>query len=148
MPIGVPEAINQYFMDLVIGGKIENNWLELYQQVFAALYVNPSKLAGKKPPADPQPARDSPDYVGTYANAYYGSIKVAWDGSRLHVRIGPRPIDYPLRHWDGDLFAFFPVGENALGISAATFAGGPHDGPARTLTLEYYDADGLGEFLR
>jgi hypothetical protein len=39
----------------------------------------------------------------------------------------PKPTDSRLEHWDGNLFAFFPVGENAVGISATTFAPGQND---------------------
>jgi hypothetical protein len=52
-----------------------------------------------------------------------------------------------LTHWDGNVFSFFPTGENALGITAATFA--PNTGNrATSLTLEYYNAEGLGVFTR
>ena len=66
----------------------------------------------------------------------------------------PKPTDYPLEHWDGNLFALFPVGENALGISAAAFAPDQHIDLAATLTLEYYnnfkypDGTGIGVFTR
>jgi CubicO group peptidase (beta-lactamase class C family) len=146
MPIGAPEAIAQYFMDLVIGGRIENAWLDLYLKAFEALYVNPSKLAGKHPPAHPSPARANSYYVGTYENPYYGSIRVQERRSKLHVLIGPRPTDYELNHWNGNLFSFVPVGESALGISAATFT--PGQQRAKSLTLEYYDTTGLGVFTR
>lgn len=69
-------------------------------------------------------------------------------GGALHVLMPPKPTDYPLKHWDGNLFAFFPVGENALGISAATFASGPGNHEAMSLTLEYYNTTGLGVFTR
>jgi hypothetical protein len=59
-----------------------------------------------------------------------------------------RPADYPLWHWSGDLFAFFPAGENAVGITAAAFSPGPGGALARSVTLEYYDATGLGTFTR
>jgi CubicO group peptidase (beta-lactamase class C family) len=148
MPIGVPEAINAYFMDLVVGGKIENDWLRLYEQLTAPLYINPSKLAGKTPPKHPKPAQPTSFYVGTYGNDYYGPVKVEARGRSLRMLIGPKPTDLPLTHWSGNLFAFFPVGENALGISAATFTPGPGGGRARTLNLEYYDTTGLGTFTR
>ena len=148
MPIGAPEAVAQYFMDLVIGGAIENDWLDLYQQAFAAGFINPSKLSGKTPPAHPKPAHPAQFYVGKYTNDYYGPIKVVARGFSLHMLIGPKPTDYPLEHWNGNLFAFFPVGENALGISAATFRSGPGGHRATSLTLEYYDTTGLGTFTR
>ncbi|MBV8992681.1 MAG: serine hydrolase [Pseudonocardiales bacterium] len=154
MPIGVPEAVNSYFMDLVIGGGIENDWLSLYSQVFARLYVNPSQLAGKKPPSHPKPAQPDSFYTGTYHSDYYGTITVVARNGALHVLMPPKPTDYPLEHWDGNLFAFFPVGENAVGISAATFAPGQNNDRAAALTLEYYndseypDGTGVGIFNR
>ena len=154
MPIGIPEAVNADFMDLVIGGQVENDWFALYEQAFAQLYVNPSELAGKEPPAHPQPAQADSFYTGTYHSDFYGTITVVARDGTLHVLMPPKPTDYPLEHWDGNLFALFPVGENALGISAATF--GPNQGNDRaaTLTLEYYDnfeypdGTGIGIFIR
>jgi CubicO group peptidase (beta-lactamase class C family) len=154
MPIGVPEAVNAYFMDLVIGGGIENDWLSLYEQVTAQLYVNLSELTGKKPPQHPRPAQPDSFYTGTYHSDFYGTITVVASGGALHVLMPPKPTDYPLEHWDGNLFAFFPVGENAVGISAATFAPDQQNDHAVTLTLEYYDnyeypdGTGIGIFSR
>jgi CubicO group peptidase (beta-lactamase class C family) len=152
MPIGVPEAVNAYFMDLVIGGGIENDWLSLYEQVAAQLYVNPSELAGKKPPQHPRPAQPDSFYTGTYYSDFYGAITVVARDGALHVLMPPKPTDYRLEHWDGNLFAFFPVGENAVGISAAAFAPDQQNDRAATLTLEYYnnyeypDGTGIGIF--
>ncbi len=154
MPIGVPESVNSYFMDLVVGGKIENDWFALYEPVFAQMYVNPSELAGKKPPPHPSPAQPDSFYTGTYHSDFYGTITVTARGGALHVLMPPRPTDYPLKHWDGNQFALYPVGENALGISAATFAPGQNNGRSATLTLEYYnnfkypDGSGIGVFAR
>lgn len=49
----------------------------------------------------------------------------------------------PLKHWDGDVFTFTLDNENAAPgtISKATFA-------SDRVTLEYYDADGVGTFTR
>jgi CubicO group peptidase (beta-lactamase class C family) len=154
MPIGVPEAISGYFMDLVVAGKVANDWFALYEQAFAPLYVNPSELAGKKPPPRPRAARPDCFYTGTYHSDFYGTITVIARGGALHVLMPPKPTDYPLEHWDGNLFALFPVGENALGISAATFAPNQNNDRAATLTLEYYnnftypDGTGIGVFTR
>jgi hypothetical protein len=49
---------------------------------------------------------------------------------------------------DGNRFAFFPTGENALGITQATFTPNPAGTRARSVTLEYYDAEHLGTFTR
>jgi hypothetical protein len=148
MPIGVPEAVVNYFLDYVEAGSVQDDWLSLYGQLLAGMYVNPSELAGKRPPAHPVPAKPDSFYTGTYDNPYYGSVRIVSAGGSLHLLIGPRRDDYVLRHWSGDLFAFYPTGENALGITAATFnacAGSP---PATSVTLEYYNATGLGTFTR
>jgi CubicO group peptidase (beta-lactamase class C family) len=139
MPIGVAESVTAYFMDLVIGGQIENDWFSLYTQAIAPEYVNMSELAGKKPPSHPAPAQPDSFYTGTYHSDFYGTITVVAHNGALHVLMPPKPTDYPLEHWDGNLFAFFPVGENAVGISAATFAPGQDQDRAATLTLEYYN---------
>jgi CubicO group peptidase (beta-lactamase class C family) len=148
MPIGVPEAIADYFLDYVEAGSVQNDWLTLYGQAFASMYVNPSELAGKKPPRHPVPAKPDSFYTGTYDNPYYGPIRIVSAGTSLHLLIGPRPEDYVLHHWSGDLFAFYPTGENALGITAATFNADGGGSRAPSVTLEYYNATGLGTFSR
>jgi len=148
MPIGVPEASTSYFLDLVVAGSFQEDWLKLYGQKLAGLYVNHSVLAGKRPPAHPKPAKPDAFYLGTYANDFYGPIKIVARSSGLRLLIGPHPDDYPLRHWDGNRFAFFPTGENAVGITQATFVPDAAGTRAKSVTLEYYDAEGLGRFTR
>ncbi|MEO7234507.1 MAG: DUF3471 domain-containing protein, partial [Lapillicoccus sp.] len=146
MPVGLPEAIGASFLDLVEASTVQRDWLAGYGGLFAASMANTSKLAGKTPPANPTPAQPNAFYVGTYDNAFYGSIQVVDQGGTLRLLIGPHPNDYPLTHWDGNEFAFYPTGENAAGITAADFtpnAGGTH---AARVVLEYYDNDGLGTF--
>lgn len=72
MPLGLPEAITAYFMDLVSGGTIENDWWGLYEQLVAQMYVNPSKLACEKPPRTPNPrsrTRSMPAHTTTTTTA-------------------------------------------------------------------------------
>ena len=47
MPVEAPEAVSAYFIDLVVGGAVENDWLALFQQVTAAACINASQLSGK-----------------------------------------------------------------------------------------------------
>jgi CubicO group peptidase (beta-lactamase class C family) len=148
MPIGVPESVINYFLDHVQAGSAQQDWLTLYGQVFARQYVNHSVLAGQKPPANPIPPRPETFYTGTYDNSYYRPIRITAEGGSLHLLIGPAPDDYPLQHWSGDLFAFFPTGENGVGITAATFNAGPGSTRAQSVTLEFYDTTGLGTFVR
>ena len=149
MPIGVPESVIAYFLDYVEAGSVQEDWLTGYEQVvFAPMYVNPSVLAGQKPPQHPVPAEPDSFYTGTYDNSYYGPIRVVSEGTSLHLLIGPGPDDYILQHWSGNLFAFYPAGENALGITAATFNADASNTRAKSVTLEYYNTTGLGRFTR
>jgi len=148
MPIGVPESVINYFLDQVQAGSAQQDWLSLYGKVFARLYVNHSVLAGQEPPASPVPPHPEAFYTGTYDNSYYGPIRITAEGGSLHLLIGPGPDDYPLQHWSGDLFAFFPTGENAVGITAATFNADVGSTRAQNVTLEYYNTTGLGTFVR
>jgi CubicO group peptidase (beta-lactamase class C family) len=149
MPIGVPESVIAYFLDYVEAGSVQEDWLTGYEQiVFAPMYVNPSVLADQKPPQHPVPAEPDAFYTGTYDNSYYGPIRVVSEGTSLHLLIGPGPNDYVLQHWSGNLFAFYPTGENALGITAATFNADAGNTRAKSVTLEYYNTTGLGMFTR
>lgn len=142
-PSGVPETLTAEFTDLVEFGEVREDWRKLYAGAFAEMDSPVGELVGKSPPANPAPARPSAAYVGGYANDYWGPATVAEKDGRLTLAIGPRPDVYRLRHWDGDVFAFELTNENAPpgSISTATFDGD-------RLTLEYFDADGMGTFTR
>lgn len=60
----------------------------------------------------------------------------------LKLRIGAN-LDVPLRHWDGNTFAYDFITENA---PPGTVASATFDGPR--LTLDYYNAEGKGVFTR
>lgn len=122
MPIGVPEALNASFMDLVETGAVQRDWLDAFwTHAFAGFYRNPSALAGKPQPVTPGPARRLQAYAGRYANDYYGEVRVVVDAGQLSMVIGPQPLRFRLTHWSGDQFFYQPVGENAVGVAAVTF---------------------------
>lgn len=146
MPIGVPEAVASGFLDLVEFGAVQRDWLPGYGKLFAAMRQNPSTLAGKTPPAKPVPAQPSDAYVGRYENPYYGPLDVFEDNGGLVMELGPKHLSFLLHPWDGDTFAYDPIGESALGISAVTF--GMDGDRAVGVTLENLDEDGLGTFTR
>ena len=148
MPIRVAEAISFYFFDLIEAGRVVDDWFSLFEGAFAPLFVNPSELAGRTPRAHPVPAKADAFYVGTYDNDYFGNIQITSQGGSLHLIIGPEPFDYPLEHWDGNLFAFFPTGENALGITAATFNPNAGNDQAASADTRVLQRDGLGTFVR
>jgi CubicO group peptidase (beta-lactamase class C family) len=142
-PIGIPETLTAQFFDLVQFGSIQRDWGALYARALASLIAPEGSLVGAAPPAAPLPARALSTYTGAYRNDYYGPVQVTNQGGSLVLSIGPIPMMLPLTHWDGDVFTFTLDNENAAPgtISKATFA-------SDRLTLEYYDDDGVGTFLR
>jgi CubicO group peptidase (beta-lactamase class C family) len=148
-PIGVPEAINKSFLDLVLSGKVEQDWIKLYGQAFAALDTPPygTKVDYTKAPAHPSPARSSDAYVGTYHNDFFGESGIIAQGGGLVLALGPKQEQFTLRHFDGNVFTYQPVGENAYGLSGVTFTIGA-DGKAANVLVENLDIHGQGTFTR
>jgi hypothetical protein len=148
-PIGVPEAVSKSFLDLVLSGKVERDWLQLYRQAFATLDMPPygTKVDYTKPPLNPSPALASAAYVGTYHNDFFGEIEVAAQGAGLVLELGPKKEGFALMHFDGNVFTYQPVGENAYGLSGVTFTIGA-DGKAANVLVENLDIHGQGTFTR
>ncbi|CAB3751896.1 serine hydrolase [Paraburkholderia humisilvae] len=142
-PIGVPETITAQFFDLVQFGSIQRDWAALYAAALLPMLKPEGSLVGARPPAAPLPARALSTYIGTYHNDYYGPLQVSEQNGALALAIGPVPTILPLTHWDGDVFTFSLVNENAAPgtISKASFL-------SDRVTLEYYDEAGLGTFVR
>jgi CubicO group peptidase (beta-lactamase class C family) len=142
-PVGVPETLTAEFSDLVQFGQVRQDWRTLYAGAFAGMDRPFGELAGKQAPADSSPPRPLQSYAGSYANDYWGPAKVTVKDGALTLSLGPRPETYPLTHWDGDVFTFSLVTENAPpgSVSRATFNGD-------RLTLEYFDQDKMGTFSR
>jgi CubicO group peptidase (beta-lactamase class C family) len=144
-PMGVPEAIAKTFFDRVEFGRSTRDWYAAYAPFFVKMLAPSGELAHKAPPAHPQPALALESYAGTYDNAYYGAAAVAVQSGQLVLSLGKKPERFRLRHWDGNVFAFTPEGENATGVSAVTFAPAAAGRP-QTLTVEYLNEHGLGVF--
>ncbi|MFD0364458.1 serine hydrolase [Nocardia sp. GCM10030253] len=142
-PIGVPETLTAEFADILQYGKVREDWRALYRKVFAGMDKPEGELVGKQPPSNPAAPQSLTSYTGTYSNDYWGPVTVSDTGGTLVLAIGPAGQTYPLKHWDGDIFTFELSDENAPPgtISKASFT-------ADTLTLEYFDEDGLGTFKR
>ena len=147
MPVGAPEAVAQTFLDLVELGGIQRDWLKVIGADMAQLYENPSRLAGLQPPESPRPARRLAFYTGDYKNRYHDPARVFAEKGQIWLRLEPANQRFPLRHWSGDTFAYFPTGENAVGISAVDFKPGP-GGKAGELIIEFLNQNGLGGFSR
>ncbi|GGL99883.1 serine hydrolase [Nakamurella endophytica] len=148
-PIGVAEALNQQFADLVQYGAQRFDWYGLYSQALGGLGAPFGRYAGKQPPANARPAADLSRYVGTYANGWVGPVQVRRAGSGLELVIGPRKQTYRLTHWDGDVWTYQPSGESANpgSVSAVTFARSGQ-GAATSMDIEFYEQDGEGVLRR
>jgi CubicO group peptidase (beta-lactamase class C family) len=148
-PTGVPEGINASFFDLVLHGKLGQDWVKLWNGRFDQLVkmMIGAETDYSKPPMKPTPALPLASYVASYENDYFGVIEVVENDGALHLRLGPKKMSFPLRHWDRDVFIFQPTGESAGGLSGVIFSVGP-ERQANKLLIENLNADGQGTFSR
>lgn len=149
-PFGLAEAAAATFLQLLFDGKADPNLLDYSFKYFVDLWASDRDFMRNydEPPVDPTPPLDSSAYSGFYYNPYYGVLSVGITTSgQLTLWLGPQAMEFPLAHWDGNLFVFETTGENALGLSGAGFHvdGGR---AASSVTLERYDKYGLGTFQR
>jgi len=147
-PIGAAEALSQEFADLAEFGSVQHDWRTIYATAFAAMNAPAGSLAGQTSPAAPAPASPNSAYVGTYQNDYVGPATVAESGGGLLLTLGPQNQQFPLTHWDGQVFTMVPTGENAPdgSISKVTFDATGET--ASAMTIEFYDTEGQGTFRR
>ncbi len=148
-PVGVAEALAFSFMDQALYGRQTQDWPALFAKIFAdpaSLGVFPGFDYSKRP-AHPSAARADRAYAESYANDYFGRVEVAERGGRLVLAMGPRGTAFPLTPYDRDTFTFSTTGENAVGLTGATFTLDPV-GKATTLTVESLNEHGDGVFKR
>ncbi|MCX5197735.1 serine hydrolase [Streptomyces sp. NBC_00249] len=142
---GLPDAVALDFFDTAEHGGPTTDWLALISSVYARIDdADRSATDYAHPPAGAKPARDDSAYTGTYENPYYGPLTVTADpGGKggLTLSLGPKPLRYPLTHYDGDTFSFVTTGENAVGRTGVTFSDG-------TVRVEYLDETHLGTFTQ
>jgi hypothetical protein len=148
-PVGAPEAIGLSFLDLALNGAILRDWLTLVGPVVAASAA-PAYGAGmdySQPPEPRSALRGADSYLGAYANDLFGPIEITGSDGQLVLHQGPSLSAFPLTHWDGDVFLYQPVGENAGGPSRVSFAFGPEP-TATSVVIENLDIHGEGKFVR
>jgi CubicO group peptidase (beta-lactamase class C family) len=152
-PSGMPEGLRQCFLDLVLDGKLEKDWVLYWDEAYDKLPESfRRRVLGEtsdysKPPAKPSPALAASAYAGTYRSDYAGTAWVAQKGKGLVLRLGPKEMEFPLRHWDRDYFWYQASSETLFGGCGASFQIGP-DGKASRLTLNAFNPDGRGVFTR
>ncbi|MGW0843111.1 DUF3471 domain-containing protein [Streptomyces sp. NPDC002787] len=147
-PVDLADSVSFDFLDTAQHGEPTEDWLELTGQVYeqeAQKLRSPTDCS--KPPEDASDPHADSTYTGTYTNAYYGPLIITEANGDLTRRLGPKPTAFRLTHYAGDTFSFETVGENATGPSGATFKG-DENGKTTEITIEAFDANGLGTFRR
>ena len=128
---------------------VTRDWYAVYSPIMARISASAGDLVGKSLPANPVPAASLSSYVGSMP-PLFGSAEISEMGERpsgVQDRSVGRP--YKLTHWEGDVFSVSPSSENQTdgSLSSVTFKQAGKE-PARELTIEYLDGNGLGLFLR
>lgn len=121
---GVPEAINQTFIDIVETGAPRADWLGIIGPQMTSIYAPNADLAPERRPTDAQTPRAASAYMGTYANAYWGEVTVREAKGSLQVVVGPDKVVVPLRPWDGDSFVATLANGDIPTEFEVTFTGG------------------------
>jgi CubicO group peptidase (beta-lactamase class C family) len=146
-PVGLPEAINNSFLDEVKYGRQTQDWLQVFGQAFQGLRTPPPGTPDfSKPPATVTPAQPAAAYTGTYASPFWGDLVVTETNGGLTFHIGPKDMNFPLTHYTGDQFYFETQGESRTGKSGATFT--VSGGRAIAVVMSAWNANGLGTFSR
>jgi CubicO group peptidase (beta-lactamase class C family) len=116
-PTGIPESVCLTFLDYFRFGSPQFDYLAVLKPVFQALVdetQDGSTNYSKEPaPSNPAPPGSLSGYVGTYANPYYGRLRVAVEKNQLILRLPPRDAYYELTHWDGDTFTYYFASESS-----------------------------------
>ena len=150
-PTGVPEGLADSFADLLFAGKVEKDWVKAWDQIYDGLSgpaVAAAKAAYASPPASATPALALASYAARYTNAYVGDAVVANEHGTLTLTVGPGGArTYAMRHFDRDLFLYFPDPETPDKPSAVRFSIGA-DGKASAMNVESLDTNGLGTLKR
>ena len=148
-PIGVAEGLADSFFDILLHGTATNDWVKIWMDRFARIF--PPLPPPPTAPSDAVPPLPDTAYVGSYRNSYYGVVRVSADtagaSGSLAMTIGPQDQRFSLRHFDGNVFLYDTVGENAGGAAKVAFDIGS-DGRAGSVTVENLDEEGLGTFRR
>lgn len=146
-PTGASEAIVAEFLERVETGGARRPWLEVYRSVFNSARERPGSLPAVAP-ADARPMSPPAAYVGIYHNDLYGEAEVVVRDGQLMLRLGPRPVEFLLEPYDGDILATETSGDAGAGRQAVSFTV-PPGSEASSFSMTYLEvAPGLGTFTR
>jgi CubicO group peptidase (beta-lactamase class C family) len=146
---GIVESIALSFIDLATTGTIAYDYFSILEPIIAEdmLPKYGRDIDYTVAPADASPAQPLDVYAGRFESDLYGIAEVAIDGNALVLHLGPDQTAYAMRHYTHDTFLYQPVGENAGGESAVSFAIAPN-GSAGSVTIEILDIYHQGTFNR
>lgn len=148
-PVGAAESLAAEFLDVVQFGHVTRDWWKTFQPALAPITAPVGDLVDVEAPVAPAPAHEAQAYTGTFHNQYYGDAAVTAHDGRLSMAVGPRgTYTFALDHWDGDTFSFVPTGENAPAGSLSSAKFTITEGEASAVTLNFFNASGLGTWTR
>ena len=144
-----PKPSSASFFDLVLKGKIEKDWLEMFRPILAALS---QPAYGTTVPDYTKPPHRSRRHLpwATYQEhlpqrLLWRSPEVVDQDGALLLRIGPKMNSFALRHWDCDIFIYTSRKERwpRRTERGYTFLVGPGRKAARAV-VENLDVHGQG----
>ncbi len=149
-PSGITEAVSATFFDLVHQGKPQRDHFTHFDLLVDSLFGPADRKAIQKyatPPAPVSSALGDSAYLGSYASNYLGAARVVAGKGGLVLQLGPGKMDHPLKHWNRDVFLWYPGSESPAAPSPVTFTIGS-DGRASRLYIEALDINGQGTLER
>ena len=150
-PTGVPEALADSFGDLVFDGTVEKDYTSAWNAIYVGMFepaVEAAKATYSTKPSPTTPALPAAAYIGSYSNEYVGAALVTALGESMTLKLGPSGnVEYPLTHFDRDLFLIYADPEMADTPSPVTFVIGP-DGTAVSVAIGSLNGNGLGVLNR
>lgn len=147
-PVGAAESVAASFTDTALYGKPTRDWFAAYNGAMKAFFEPQADLSGQADPAKPAASKALSQYTGRFDNPYYGPAEIQEANGALTLVLGPKGMRIPLRHWDGDTYAFAPVGEAELVASLASIVFRMDQGRAQGFDIKFYDDGGQGRWVR
>ena len=147
-PVGAAESVVAQFTDTALYGKSSRDWFAAYNGVMKGFFQPQGDLSFKEKPAQPVPAKTLQDYTGSFGNAYFGKTEIREINETLTLVLGPKEMQFPLQHWDGDTFAFVPVGEAELVGSLASIVFKLDQGQVQGFDIDFYNTGGAGHWTK
>lgn len=147
-PVGAAESVAATFIDTALYGKPTRDWFAAYNGVMQGFFEPQADLSTQAKPANGKPARALSQYTGHFDNPYYGPAEIQEADGGLSLVLGPKGMRFPVKHWDGDTYAFAPVGEAELVDSRASIVFKMDQGKASGFDIKFYDDAGMGHWSR